>query len=100
MTVVVLTTIKVKEGSVDEVARLFEETNRPLVADQPDWLGAWFTGSRDRSEITNIALWKSAESYERLRCSEAFQRTMSQFSDLLLGSPAVLINELLVEMTP
>ena len=100
MTVVVLTTIKVKEGSVDEVARLFEETNRPLVADQPDWLGAWFTGSRDRNEITNIALWKSADSYERLRSSERFQSTMSLFSHLLLGPPSVLINDLLVEMNP
>lgn len=100
MTVVVLTTIPVEEGSVDEVARRFEETNRPLVADHPDWLGAWFTGNRERSEITNIALWKSADSYERLRNSEAFQTTMKQFSDVLLGPPAVTINELLVEMKP
>lgn len=100
MTVVVLTTIQVKEGAIDEVARRFDETNRPLIADQPDWLGAWFTGNRKRSEITNIALWKSAESYERLRSSEAFQATMSRFSDVLLGPPAVSINELLVEMRP
>lgn len=100
MTVAVLTTIRVKRGSMDEVARRFEQTNRPLVADQPDWLGAWFTGDRERSEITNIALWKSAEAYERLRSSEAFQSSMSQFSDVLLGPPAVAINEVLVEMRP
>lgn len=100
MTVVVLTTIPVREGSIDEVARRFEETNPPLVADQADWLGAWFTGSRERSEITNIALWRSAESYEQLRRSEAFQATMSQFSDLFVGPPTVSINELLVEMEP
>lgn len=100
MTVVVLTTIPVKEGAIDEVARRFEETNRPLVADQSDWLGAWFTGNEQRSEITNIALWKSAESYERLRSSEAFQETMRQFADVLVGPPAVTINELLVEMKP
>lgn len=100
MTVVVLTTIPVKEGSIDEVARRFEDTNRPLVADQPDWLGAWFTGCRERNEITNIALWKSAESYQRLRSSEAFQNTMNQFSDVFRGPPAVSINELLVEMKP
>lgn len=58
MTVAVLTAISVKAEAVDEVAKLFEEKNRPLVADQPDWLGAWFTGNRDRNEITNIALWK------------------------------------------
>jgi quinol monooxygenase YgiN len=100
MTVVVLTTFPVREGSVDEVARRFRETNRPLVADQPDWLGAWFTGDRERSEITNIALWKDAASYERLRRSEAFQATMRQFADLFTGPPVVIINELLVEMRP
>jgi quinol monooxygenase YgiN len=100
MTVVVLTTIPVKDGRIDEVARRFEETNRPLVADEPDWLGAWFTGNRERSEITNIALWRSSESYERLRSSEAFQDTMRRFADVLAGPPVVTVNELLVEMKP
>jgi quinol monooxygenase YgiN len=74
--------------------------NPPLVAAEADWLGAWFTGNRERSEITNIALWKNAESYERLRNSEAFRNTMSQFADLLAGPPTITINELLVEMRP
>jgi heme-degrading monooxygenase HmoA len=100
MTVVVLTTISVKEGSIDEVARLFEETNRPLVEAQPEWLGAWFTANRERSQITNIAYWKSAEAYERLRGSEAFKATMGRFAEMFVGPPSVSINELLVEMTP
>ena len=100
MTVVVLTTFKVKEGAIDEVARLFEETNRPLVEGQPDWLGAWFTANRERSEITNIARWKSAASYERLRDSEAFKATMAQFAGMFLGPPVISINEVLVEMEP
>ncbi|MFP5255376.1 MAG: hypothetical protein ACLGI8_05935 [Acidimicrobiia bacterium] len=53
MAVVVMTTIPVRPGVIDEVARLFEETNPALVADQAEWLGATFTGNRERSEITN-----------------------------------------------
>ena len=38
MSVMVLTTISVKEGMIDEVARLFEDTNRSLVEAESDWL--------------------------------------------------------------
>lgn len=100
MAVVVLTTIPVKKGSIDQVARLFEETNPALVEGQPEWLGAWFTANRQRSEITNVAHWESAEAYERLRGSDEFQQTMAQFAELFAGPPSISINELLVQMTP
>jgi heme-degrading monooxygenase HmoA len=100
MEVVVLTTVSVKEGSIDDVARRFEETNRPLVADEADWLGATFTANRERSEITNIARWRSAEAYQRLRDSDEFKATMAQFADMFVGPPVVSINEVLIEMTP
>ena len=100
MAVVVLTTIPVEPGSIDDVARRFEETNRPLVENQPDWLGALFTASRERNEITNIAHWRSAEAYERLRTSDEFKATMATFADLFAGPPTVSINEVLVEMRP
>lgn len=100
MSVVVLTTIPVKQGAIDEVARLFEDTNRSLVQEESDWLGAWFTASRERSEITNIAHWNSAAAYERLRNSEQFKATMAKFADLFTGPPSISINEVLVEMRP
>jgi quinol monooxygenase YgiN len=100
MTVVVLTTIPVKEGSIDEVARIFEETNRALVEGHPEWRGAWFTANRQRNEITNIAHWESAEAYERLRASDEFKQTMTQFTELFVGPPNISINDLLVHMTP
>jgi quinol monooxygenase YgiN len=98
--VVVLTTIRVKEGSIDEVARIFEETNRALVEGHPELRGAWFTANRQRSEITNVAHWESAEAYERLRASDEFKQTMEQFAGLFVGPPNVSINDLLVHMTP
>ena len=100
MTVAVLTTVEVKPGRVDDAARLFDATNRALVTGHADWLGAWFTANREANEITNVALWKSAAAYERLRSSEEFQSTMAQFSDLFLGPPKVVINDVLVQMEP
>ena len=93
MAVVVLTTIPVKEGAIDDVARLFEETNRSLVRDRPDWLGALFSANRQRGEITNIAHWRSAEAYDRLRNSDEFKATMAKFADMFIGPPTLLITD-------
>jgi len=100
MTVVVLTTFRVRDGAIDEVARLFEETNRPLVRDEPDWLGAWSTANRERDQITNIARWWRAASYDRLRNSAEFKEVMGPFAGLFLGPPTPLVNEVLGEMQP
>ena len=94
----VLTTVKVAEGSIPELASLFDATNRALVADHDDWLGAWFTANHADSEVTVIARWADPESYERLRNSDAFQQAMSQFATKFVGPPSVSINEILVEM--
>lgn len=94
----VLTRVKVEEGSIPELASLFDATNRALVAPENDWLGAWFTANYEDSEITVIARWANSESYERLRNTEEFQRTMSQFASKFVGPPSVSINEILVEM--
>lgn len=95
---VVLTTPRVEEGSSPELAALFDETNRALVTDHDDWLGAWFTANRHRSEITVIARWADPASYERLRSSEAFQQTMSRFAGRFTDPPSVSIDEIPVEM--
>lgn len=94
----VLTTVKVEEGSIPELAALFDTTNRTLVAAHDDWLGAWFTANHADSEVTVIARWQNPESYERLRATEAFQQTMGQFATKFTGPPSVAINEILVEM--
>jgi quinol monooxygenase YgiN len=97
---VVLTTVRVEEGSIDELAELFDATNRKLVANHDDWLGAWFTASRETNEITVIAQWQDPASYERLRASDEFQSTMARFAERLTGPPSISINEVLVEMSP
>lgn len=94
----VITTVKVNEGSLDELARLFDATNRKLVAGHDDWLGAWFTANRATSELTVIAQWREASSYEALRDSKEFQATMAQFAQKFDGPPEVSINEILVQM--
>ena len=94
----VLTTVQVEEGSIPELAALFDATNRDLVAEHEDWLGAMFTANYGRSEVTVIARWSDADSYGRLRESEAFQEIMGRFSAKFIGPPSVSINEVLVDV--
>ncbi|MDW3218876.1 MAG: antibiotic biosynthesis monooxygenase [Acidimicrobiales bacterium] len=94
----VVTRVKVRPESIDELASLFDATNRELVAGHDDWLGAWFTADREAGEVTVIARWRDAESYERLRGSAEFQTVMAQFAAEFLEPPVVTINEILVEM--
>jgi heme-degrading monooxygenase HmoA len=94
----VMTTAKVEEGSIPELARLFDSTNRELVASHEDWRRAWFTANHELSEVTVIAHWTDADSYERLRTSDAFGETMQKFADKFVAPPSVSINEILVEM--
>ena len=95
---VVMTTVEVEEGSIPELAALFDATNRDLVASHDDWLGAWFTANHERSEVTVIARWTDPASYQRLRESEEFARVMQRFAEKFVSPPAVTINEVLVEM--
>ncbi len=94
----VLTRVSVQPGSIDELAKLFDETNRALVAGHDDWKGATFTANRDTHEVTVIARWSNAESYDQLRTSSEFGRIMSQFAAKFTGPPHVSVNEILVEM--
>ncbi len=94
----VITTVQVQPGSIDDLAALFDQTNRALVAGHDDWLGAWFTTNRDNNEVTVIARWRNADSYQRLRDSDEFQATMAKFAESFAGPPSVAVNEILVEM--
>ena len=98
MTHAVITRVKVQPGSVDRLASLFDETNRSLVANHSDWLGAWFTANRDDNEVTVIARWRNPESYQALRDSEDFQQVMARFAEDFAGPPTVSVNEILVDM--
>ncbi len=95
---IVVTTVAVEPGSIDELAHLFEATNRELVTGHDDWVGASFTADRVAGTITVMARWRRAESYERFRASDDFRTTMAQFSSRFLGPPAVSVNEILIEM--
>ena len=98
MAFAVVTKVKVRPGSIDELAALFDATNRELVAGHDAWLGAWFTANRADHEVTVIARWRDAQSYEELRNSAEFQSAMARFAVEFASSPEVSINEILVEM--
>ena len=94
----VVTTVKVRPGSIDRLAALFDATNRKLVEGHDDWLGAWFTANRADHRVTVIARWRDADAYAALRNSSEFQSTMARFAEDFTEPPIVSINEILVEM--
>lgn len=92
------TTVAVEQGSIDELARLFEATKRALIASHDDWLGAWFTANRETNEVVVIAQWRDAAPYGRLRDSTEYEAALAQFADRFVGPPQVSVNEVLVQM--
>lgn len=94
----VTTTVPVEPGSIDDLAALFDATNRELVARHDDWHGAWFTANRETNHVTVVARWSDPASYRRLRESPEFAATMARFAERFTGPPAVTVNEILVEM--
>ncbi len=97
---VVMTRVKLKPGTDKICAELFEETNRALVQDEPDWLGARMIYDQESEIVTVLATWENAESYKRLSASPEFQKTMKRFGELFASPPEVSINNVLVEMKP
>ena len=95
---VVMTTVEVKPGSIDELAELFDSTNRELVAGHDDWVSAEFTADREANVVTVLARWRDAASYETLRSSPEFGATMALFAPHFAGPPSVQVNEVLVQM--
>ena len=93
-----MTTVAVEPGSIDELAALFDETNRSLVADHDDWLAAYFTADRASSTVTVIAHWRSAASYEALRASDHYRATIARFAERFTAPPRIVVHEVLVEM--
>jgi hypothetical protein len=63
---VVMTRVKLKSGTHKACAKLFEETNPNLMANESDWLGARMIFDRDTEVVTVLATWRNVESYTRM----------------------------------
>lgn len=95
---VVITTVQLKPGKIDEVRILFEKSNPELVKDQADWLEAKFTANRELEQVTVLAFWRDADAYRAFSASKPFQAAMTQFGPYFAGPPQISINEVLFEM--
>ncbi len=95
---VVITKVQLKPGKVDDVRELFEKTNPALVEGQKDWIKALFTANRNANQVTVLAFWRRAESYQTFSANLKFQQVMSQFAPYFTGPPEITINEILFEM--
>lgn len=96
---VVMTRVKLREGTSDQVAEMFRNTNPELVKDELDWLSAQMIFDSQSSTVTVLASWKNAKSYQALNATPKFQSTMRKFSEFFAGPPEITTNELLVEMS-
>lgn len=95
---VVMTRVKLRPGMHEKCAKIFEDTNPALVAEEADWLGARMMFEREAQIVTVLATWRNAQSYRDFSARPDFQNTMRQFGELFAGPPQVTINEVLVEM--
>ena len=50
--------------------------------------------------LTVLATWKNPASYQRLRVSPEFQKTMQEFGKHFASPPEISMNEVLVDMAP
>jgi heme-degrading monooxygenase HmoA len=95
---VAMTRVQLKPGSIDEVLRLFKETNPPLVKGQEDWIEAKFTANYEEDEVVVLAFWRDDNSYREFSSSDSFRQVMSQFAPYFSSPPKVTINKVLLEM--
>ena len=95
---VVMTRVKLKPGTSEICADLFQKTNRELVSSEPDWLGARMIFDHNTGVLTVLATWRDPDSYQRLRNSLRFQSTMQEFGQHFASPPEISINEVLVDM--
>lgn len=97
---VVMTKVKLHEGTSAQCAELFRQTNPDLVKNEKDWLGAQMIFDRDANTITVLARWKDARSYQTMRTGAKFQDIMQEFGKFFASTPEVTTNEVLVDMVP
>lgn len=95
---VVITTVQLKPGRIDEVRDLFAETNPDLVQDQADWIEAKFTANREADQVSVLAFWRDAEAYREFSAGDKFKQVMGRFAPHFAGRPQITVNEILFEM--
>jgi len=96
---VVMTRVKLKPGTSEICASLFQETNPELVSSETDWLSAQMIFDHDTDVLTVLATWRNTDSYQRLKASAKFQSTMREFGRHFASPPEISMNEVLVDMT-
>ncbi len=97
---VVMTRVKLREGTAATCADLFRRTNPELVKNERNWLGAKMLFDSENSTVTVLASWSDVSSYKAMSARPEFQSTMRAFGELFAGEPEISTNELLVDMVP
>jgi quinol monooxygenase YgiN len=93
----VITTVTLKPGSIETVARMFEDTYMEVIKDEECWRSARFTANHATNTITVVTTWTSDKDYEALRHTERFQTTFARFMEYFAAPPIVMVNEVLYD---
>jgi heme-degrading monooxygenase HmoA len=93
----VITTVTLKPGTLDNVAKMFEETYIDVVKVEKSWLSGRFTANRESNTITVMTLWTSADDYMAFRRTKRFQKTFAKFMEHFAAPPIVSVNEVLYD---
>lgn len=96
---VVMTRVKLHEGSGEKCAELFRQSNPKIVADEQDWHSAQMIFDSDTNVVTVLATWSDASSYRRMSTSPKFKKAMSEFGQFFASAPEISVNDVLVNMT-
>lgn len=97
---VIMTRVKLREGTSEQCAELFERSNPGLVSNEQDWLGARMIFDSHTNVVTVLASWRNPSSYKAMSAKPSFQNTMKEFSSFFASAPEITVNDVLVDMVP
>ncbi len=83
--IVVMSTIRVRDGDADALAKQYRERLH-LVEDQPGCQGVQILRNQnDRDQFVVYMRWESRESYDRYRASDAYREAHQRISEIAGG---------------
>lgn len=95
---VILTTVRVKPGTIDHVRDLFADAFPKAIDGQTDFHSVKYSADRVEDKITILEFWRSKEAYRELSNSDGYQEAISEISQFFTGPMRIQVNEILFEM--
>ncbi len=95
---VILTTVQIKPGKIDQVRDMFVDIYNELVDGQEHWKSTVFSADRVENMIMVLNFWTDIEAHWNFRNSDKYQAAMEECSQFFSGPVKIHVNEVLFEM--